>query len=244
MFNLLIVEDNLHYSKNLINFILKNNFNIKLVGIATNGKEALKYLTYKEYNIDIILLDLKLPYYTGIELIKKLKNQFLYRYQNSIIVVSGETSLISLIRKESFIYSYIDKMKGFQEISNDLNDLVKLKLKENTEDSLRKKILAELKYLNYNENFVGTQYLLEAILLLAENNNLDAINLKRDIFPIIAFRHKKTSHNIKCNINNATTIMNCDCQKDIIMKYFNFSNTKTEVKPKQVIETILKKILA
>lgn len=244
MFNLLIVEDNLHYSKNLINFILKNNFNIKLVGIATNGKEALKYLTSKEYNIDIILLDLKLPYYTGIELIKKLKNQFLYRYQNSIIVVSGETSLISLIRKESFIYSYIDKMKGFQEISNDLNDLVKLKLKENTEDSLRKKILAELKYLNYNENFVGTQYLLEAILLLAENNNLDAINLKRDIFPIIAFRHKKTSHNIKCNINNATTIMNCDCQKDIIMKYFNFSNTKTEVKPKQVIETILKKILA
>ena len=50
--------------------------------------------------------------------------------------------------------------------------------------------------------------------------------------------------NIKYNINNATTIMNCDCQKDIIMKYFNFSNTKTEVKPKQVIETILKKIIA
>ena len=54
---------------------------------------------------------------------------------------------------------------------------------------------------------------------IAENNNLDAINLKRDIFPIIALRHKKTSHNIKCNINNATTIMNCDCQKDIIMKW-------------------------
>lgn len=64
------------------------------------------------------------------------------------------------------------------------------------------------------------------------------------IYFIIALRHKKTSHNIKCNINNATTIMNCDCQKDIIMKYFNFSNTKTEVKPKQVIETILKKIIA
>ena len=244
MFNLLIVEDNLYYSKNLVNFILRNNFNIKLVGIATNGKEALKYLISKEYNIDIILLDLKLPYYTGIELIEKLKNQLLYRYENSIIVVSGESYFISIIKKESFIYSYIDKMKGFQEISNKLNDLVKLKLKENTKDSLRKRILAELKYLNYNENFVGTQYLLEAILILAENNNLDAINLKRDIFPIIALRHKKTSHNIKCNINNATTIMNCDCQKDIIMKYFNFSNTKTEVKPKQVIETILKKIIA
>ena len=243
MFNLLIVEDNLYYSKNLINFILRNNFNIKLVGIATNGKEALKYLISKEYNIDIILLDLKLPYYTGIELIEKLKNQLLYRYENSIIVVSGESYFISIIKKESFIYSYIDKMKGFQEISNKLNDLVKLKLKENAKDSLRKRILAELKYLNYNENFVGTQYLLEAILILAENNNLDAINLKRDIFPIIALRHKKTSHNIKCNINNATTIMNCDCQKDIIMKYFNFSNTKTEVKPKQVIETILKKII-
>ena len=153
-----------------------------MVGIATNGKEALKYLISKEYNIDIILLDLKLPYYTGIELIEKLKNQLLYRYENSIIVVSGESYFISIIKKESFIYSYIDKMKGFQEISNKLNDLVKLKLKENAKDSLRKRILAELKYLNYNENFVGTQYLLEAILILAENNNLDAINLKRDIF--------------------------------------------------------------
>ena len=75
MFNLLIVEDNLYYSKNLINFILRNNFNIKLVGIATNGKETLKYLISKEYNIDIILLDLKLPYYTGIELIEKLENK-------------------------------------------------------------------------------------------------------------------------------------------------------------------------
>ena len=244
MFNLLVVEDNLHYSKNLINFILKNNYNVKLVGIATNGKEALKYLTSKMYNIDIILLDLKMPYYTGIELVSELKKQILYRYQNSIIVVSGEPSLISLIKNEPFIYSYVDKINGSQKISNELNNLIKLKLKENHTILLKNKILAELKYLNYNENFVGTQYLLEAIMLLAEDNNLDSINLKRDVFPIIAFRHKKSPHNIKCNINNATVIMNCDCQKDIIMKYFNFSNTRTEVKPKQVIEAILKRITA
>lgn len=244
MFNLLIVEDNLHYSKNLINFILKNNFNIKLVGIATNGKEALKYLLSQEYIVDIILLDLKLPSCTGIELLEELKKHIFQQYKNSIIIVSGEPQLLSLIENETYVYSYIYKMRGFQAILDTLNDLIELKLKENNQIILREKILKELNYLNYNENFIGTKYLLETILLLAERQCLDTINLKRDIFPIIAIRNKKNPHNIKCNINNATTIMNCDCPKWIIMEYFNFNDAKTEVKPKQVIETILKKIIA
>lgn len=243
MVNILVVEDNLNYSKSLINFLLKNNSDIKLTAIATNGKEALNYLISEEYNIDIILLDLKMPYYTGIELIENLKELNLYKYKQSIIVISAEQSLLSRVINETYIYSYISKSSGFKRILDELDNLVKLKLDEYNKIYLQEKILKELKYLNYNDKFVGTKYLLEAITLIAENSDLDSSNLKHDIYPIIASRHNKTVHNIKCNINNATVIMNCDCRKEIIMKYFLFSDSKSEAKPKQVIDTILNKLI-
>ena len=144
MFNILVVDDNLNYSKNLINFLLKSNSNIKLTGIATDGKEALNYLISKEYNIDIILLDLKMPYYTGIELIENLKNFNLYNYNQSIIVISGEESLLSYAISETYIYSYINKSVGFEKILDELDNLVKLKLEEYNEACLQEKILKEL----------------------------------------------------------------------------------------------------
>lgn len=243
MFNILVVDDNLNYSKNLINFLLKNNSHIKLIGIASNGKEALNYLTSREYTIDIILLDLKLPYYTGIEIVNKLKEQNLYKYNHSIIVISGEVPLLSSLINETYIYSYINKVGGFEKILDELNNLIESKSKEYNETYLQGKILKELKYLNYNDKFVGTKYLLEAITLIVENQSLDTTNLKRDVYPIIASRHNKTVHNIKCNINNATVVMNCDCKKDIVMRYFQFSDSKSEAKPKQVIDAILNKIV-
>lgn len=242
MFNILVINDNLRYSKNLINFILKNNSSIKLIGIASNGKEALNYLTSKEYNIDIILLDLKLPYYNGIKLLENLKMQNLSNYDQSIIVISAETSLLSSIINEKCIYSYINKIEGFEKILNELNNLIELKTNQYNEIYLQDKILKELKYLNYNDKFIGTKYLLEAITLIAKNTFFNSTNLKRDVYPIIASKHKKTVHNIKCNINNATVIMNCDCKKEVIMQYFHFNDKKSEAKPKQVIDTILSKL--
>ena len=68
-------------------------------------------------------------------------------------------------------------------------------------------------------------------------------DLKNYVYPIVAKKHNVSVHNVKCNINNATVMMNCECEKRIIMEYFGYFDEKAEVKPKQVIETILNKVM-
>ncbi len=55
----LIVEDNIIQSKQIINYIFKHNEDIKLYHIAYTYKDAINII--KKQAVDIILLDLKLP---------------------------------------------------------------------------------------------------------------------------------------------------------------------------------------
>lgn len=90
-----------------------------------------------------------------------------------------------------------------------------------------------MKYLHYNFSHKGTTYILEAIDIIA-NNKEDIINLKKDLYPIIARKYNTTVHNVKCNINLATTSMYYDCDSKRLKNYFSFesdskSNTKTVI---------------
>lgn len=63
MFNMLIADDNINFIKSLINNILISNDKIRLIKIATDGKETLDII--KKQKIDILLLDLNMPIYWG-----------------------------------------------------------------------------------------------------------------------------------------------------------------------------------
>ena len=240
MVNILIIDDNMHYSKNLINFLFQRNPVIRLISMITDGKEAIKYLSNKNNTTDIILLDMNLPYFSGSEILKFLDNNNLEQYTDSVIAISGEINYIPYLRNNKYIYTFINKLQGFEKILEEINNLSDRKQLE----TMNKKnvILKELNLLKFNEKFVGTKYLLEAITIIMENYKYREYNLNRDIYPIIANKYNKTVNNIKCNINNATTIMNCDCEKNILMKYFTFYNINSEAKPKQVIDAIIKKV--
>lgn len=95
--------------------------------IATNGKEALDALNTQK--IDLILLDLKLPEYSGLDIL-----EFLIRYNNiynnSVIVISGESEMILKVRNNPLVYSYINKGAGMENIIKEINQLVFLKKEE------------------------------------------------------------------------------------------------------------------
>ncbi len=239
MVNLLIIEDDLYYIKNLINLLLSNNSNLRLYKISTDGKEALDIILRDKKNIDIILLDLNLPNLNGIEIFKEIESRKLTKYKKSIIVVSGEIDLISQVIGNPYLYTYTNKLSGFETILKKLNDLIKIK--EDEKKSLDYRIYNELDYLNYNLSYVGTNYLQEAIKLLYSFTYIEDIKIEKTIYNIISKSHKKSINSIKTNIINATNLMCYDCEIKKLNKYFSLYNNEKPT-PKMVMMTIVKKL--
>ncbi len=122
-----------------------------------------------------------------------------------------------------------------------VKELIQTKETKKQKLRIRKNILREINYLGYNISYKGTSYLREYIELITCNKEKDFSNLKEKVYPIIAKRNNTTIHNIKCNINKATEQMYCECDREVLKKYFGF-NDDTKPTVKRVIYTIFNKI--
>ena len=114
MVNILIIDDNIFYAKKLMDYINKSN-KIKVLNIAINGEEAIKLLNTNN-NIDIFLLDLKMPKYDGIKVLELINEEKKKKYINSCIIISGEFDYIQKLRKNQMIYSILQKNIEFEKI--------------------------------------------------------------------------------------------------------------------------------
>lgn len=247
MLNMLIVDDNLYFAKSLINNIVQLNSDIRLCMIATDGKEALNAINTKD--IDLIILDLKIPIYNGLDIIEYLISINKNIYYNSIIVISGENEMILKVRNNPLIYSYINKSAGMDNILKEINQLVFLKKEELEKERINKRkkqlikqqINNELYKIGYINKYAGTKYLSDAIYFYYFINNKKNIKLKNDIYPIISKKYNLSVNTVKCDIIMATKKMNENVSKENREKYFGFFFDK-KITPKLVINAVLNKI--
>lgn len=241
MVNILIADDNIYYAKALMNVINKDTKDsMKVTHIAIDGKETLDILQNNE--IDIILLDLKMPIYDGLDILEKLNKEKLDKYKESIIVISEEIEMLYKINNQPYVYCCLDKSCSISKIIDKINELIKSKNNEKIQRAIENKIVKQLQYLNYNLSHKGTQYLIDAIMLIYNSGDYDIFNLKKDVYPIIAKRYNKSIHNIKCDINKANDYMYRVCKRERVKKYFKFfDDSKPTVK--NVIYTILNKVI-
>lgn len=239
MFNILVIEDNPYQLKNLINIISMECSDVRIYNMSFNAEDCLNLI--QNQFIDIIILDLKLKDMSGVDLIKYIENNNLYKYKHSIIVYSGEISLINLIIKSPFIFSYHLKSSGYEQLLKNLKLLINEKYDETKLEHIKEKIDNELEKLNFNFNYNGTKYLAESILEVYKIRYEFDGNFEKNIYPNIAKKHNKKVNTIYCNIKQSTKYMLLDCEEKTIIDYFNYSFW---VKPKiqEIIYTVLNKI--
>lgn len=72
MFSIMVADDE-QLERRVLTSILKNNTRIKEIIEAKNGKEALEL--NREFNPDIIIMDIKMPGINGIKVLELIKNE-------------------------------------------------------------------------------------------------------------------------------------------------------------------------
>lgn len=236
MVNMLIANKDISKLKELINDMTANK-SIRIAQVATEGEETLTALNGD--NIDVALIDLNLPNITGIDILKKLTEEENEKpkYKDSIMIIAEDIEMAQNIVGNKMIYDYILEGTNKNEMMYKIDRMIQEKdLEEN-----RKKIIKELKYLGYNIEYVGTNYLAETILQMYINRELMLENLQQEIYPLVSKVYNKSVHNIKCNINRATDCMYYECDSARLKEYFGFYDD-TKPTAKTVMFTVLNKI--
>lgn len=239
MINLLVAEDNIHYAKTLINYILKENKDIRLINLSTNGKETLE--TIYSNAIDLIILDLKMPALSGIDVLNSIMHWDL-EPDPIIVVLSGESEMISKIRDYDIVSIFLNKSVGLEKINNSIIEEIKKRNESIKEKDIKEKIFKELLNLGFNIRHIGTTYIAETIEFIYQINNKQYCeNLEKNIYSKIARIHFKSIQNIKTNIVKATNNMYMECDRNKLMSYFSFEYDYKPT-PKMIINTILMKL--
>ena len=238
MLKMLIVEDNQQQCKQITNIVSRNVKDVKLYSYVHSVSEALEIINDK--SIDFLLLDLKLEDGPGIRIINYLERNNMFEYEKSIIIISGESHMISQIIHSRYVFGIIYKPINFDKLITLVNEFIDTKLENVNINILKRKINIELIKLHYNPSHNGTRYLAEAILQIYLNGE-DKANLSRYIYPIIARKYHTTINNIKCDILKATDYSFFECESKLYQSYFNLSNMQ-KPNTKTIMFTILNKI--
>lgn len=119
----IIIADDSMIIKNIVEKALQDEY---IILKASNGKEAIDYITKKEYNICCLLLDLNMPEYDGFMVLNYFKNNNLFK-RIPVSIISGDDTKETI--DKAFTYDIVDMLnKPFSSdnIKNIVNKMISL----------------------------------------------------------------------------------------------------------------------
>lgn len=120
----IIVADDSMIVKNIVEKAIDDEY---MVLKASNGKEAIKHITDKKYEIIGMLLDLNMPESDGFMVLNYFKNNNLFR-KYPIVIISGDDTKETI--EKAFTYDIVDMLnKPFSKdnINNMVNKIINFK---------------------------------------------------------------------------------------------------------------------
>ncbi|AOZ98113.1 MULTISPECIES: response regulator transcription factor [Flavobacterium] len=144
-----VLADDHFFVRDGIKSLLESEKNIVVVGEATDGLEALEVVTTT--NPDLLIVDIRMPHHTGIEVVEKLRNQ---NNPVKIIVLSMHESeeyvlksikagadgyLLKGSSKEEFLKALHSVANGGKYFTGDISSILINQLTSNTTTTLEPK---------------------------------------------------------------------------------------------------------
>lgn len=193
MLNVLIADDNMQISVHLSNTI--NTKNVRCIGILNDGTNVYKKI--KELNPDVVILDLKMPGKSGIDILKEIEMD--KKIKTKVFIYSGEMEYITMAREYKCVNRFFSKLTPAAEIARELDDIVEEISNKNTGD----KITDILFKLGFAYSLKGTRFINDCILysIVEDEDNI------KNIYKEIAKKKGENIHTIKSDINTAINNM-------------------------------------
>lgn len=231
MVSLLIADDNKDFDINLFNSIKKHNSKINIVGISINGLDT--YEKIKLLKPDIVLLDIKMPFLDGFQVIGKLVTEKIKIPK--IILITADHEVLSSFNSSNLIYGILLKPINYNSLTRTLNSIIN----EKHTDKFNDEIIDILSDFDFNTKSKGYKYLVECIKTCLTSPFL-INNLEKKLYPYIASQFIDTNPSkIKWNIEKSINSMYRYTNKEILERFF--PNSK-KLSPKYFIETIISTI--
>lgn len=120
----IIVADDSMIVRNIIEKALNDEY---VVLKACNGKEAIKYITDKKYDIVGMLLDLNMPESDGFMVLNYFQNNNLFK-KYPIVIISGDDTKETIDKAFSYdIVDMLNKPFSSNNVKNMINKMISLK---------------------------------------------------------------------------------------------------------------------
>jgi len=116
---IIIADDHPLVLKGLKDFLIEKEFNV--LASTKNGKEALTLI--KAHRPDIAILDIKMPFFTGLEIAEKCKEA---KLATKIVLITFEKDEITYNKAKALgVYGYILKEFALEELENCISSIIK-----------------------------------------------------------------------------------------------------------------------
>lgn len=214
---ILFVDDEKQILKSLRRIFFKSKFNCFF---ASSGKEALVYL--KEYNMDMIISDIRMPVMNGFELLEKVRKHYPDVIRIALSGYSDRSDVITALEK-NLAKVYLYKPWDNKELMYIISSIFEL------EDNLEDKGLFEL--FNNLESLPTVPKLYKKINEMLENNeNIDNIRIEIEKDQSLASKVLKVANSAfyaakTGSIKQAILYIGLINVKNIVISNTIFSNT-------------------
>lgn len=227
---LAILQNNLEFSRKVMNYIINSNKRICISSFAINPKEMMTTV-YELKEGDILIVDLEMSQMDVFEVLDELKQQEVMPF---IIAISANVDLFKKLKRIPNVYAKIKKPCAISTIINIIEEITDISGGKCYEELVKE----ELQTFDVNVTTLGYKYIVDAIELSLANENL-LRDMKRRLYVSISKRHDDVSIiNIKWTIEKTIGSIIRYTNFDVVKSYFHVESGE-KVTPKIFISAIL-----
>ncbi len=205
--NALVVDDSMEFTSSVKEYF-KNNADIQILDVISDGEKAVPYIQEHEKEIDVILLDLIIPGKDGLAILEELENK---KIQKHVIILSSYRKEYTIRMTSHFnVDYYMLKPCDLKSLEARIKEVV---VEEKNELYADKRINKEIQLrvtellhtLGVPSQIKGYQYLREGILMLYESTGLIG-GITKEVYPEIAIRYNTTASRVERAIRHAIEV--------------------------------------